>query len=207
MKEKTNEEQLILGQDTSFFEEVFKENLEERVILLNDEINESVIEKVVMNIIKFNREDKDLQISKRKPIKIYINSVGGGVFDGGAVVSAVEASRTPVQTIVLGYACSMGLQIFVSGHERIALGKNSTLLLHDGSLSIGTSNKKAKETIKFYDKMDERAKQLILSRTKMTEEEYDGLYGEEYWFFADEGKEKGFVDKIVGVDVDIDYIL
>ena len=60
--------------------------------------------------------------------------------------------------------------------------------------------------MKFFDSMEERTKQHVLERTKMTEEFYDKVYEQEFWFYADEAKELGVVDKIIGQDCTLDDI-
>lgn len=61
--------------------------------------------------------------------------------------------------------------------------------------------------MEFNKRTAERERQYILSRSKMTGEEYDSKLRVEYFMFADEAKEKGFVDFIVGEDCDIDAIV
>jgi ATP-dependent protease ClpP protease subunit len=61
--------------------------------------------------------------------------------------------------------------------------------------------------MKFFDCMEERTKEYVLERTKMTEEFYDKIYEQEYWMYADEAKDLGVVDKIIGVDCTFDDIL
>ena len=56
-------------------------------------------------------------------------------------------------------------------------------------------------------KLEERIKQYVLSRSTVTEEEYDSKYRVEWYMFADEAKENGFVDYIIGEDCDIDAIV
>jgi len=85
--------------------------------------------------------------------------------------------------------------------------KNSTFLQHEGELEISNSTSKFKNTINFYDNMEERFKQNVLKYTNMTEDYYDSIYTTEFWLYADEAKELGIVDKIIGVDCKIDEIL
>jgi ATP-dependent protease ClpP protease subunit len=74
---KLNEEmELSLGGKT-IFDEIFETNLKDRKIFLNQEIDETMVELVINNIIKWNKEDKGLAEKDRKPIRLYINSVGG----------------------------------------------------------------------------------------------------------------------------------
>ena len=58
----------LLVEDIPLEEEQIRENLEKRILVLNDEISVSILEKCSLYIIKWNTEDKDLPVEKRKPI-------------------------------------------------------------------------------------------------------------------------------------------
>lgn len=196
----------LLGGNDDLYTEIIKENLEQRILVLNDEINDAILENYILYIIKWNREDQDLPIEKRKPITIYINSPGGSSMDGFNLCDVIMQSKTPVRGICFALAASMGYHIYLACHDRIAW-KNSIFLQHDGEVCVSNSRSKAKDTMKFFDSMEERTKQYVLERTKMTEEFYDKIYEQEYWMYADEAKELGVVDKIIGLDCTLDDVL
>lgn len=198
----------VNGNDSSLYEEIIRENLEDRVLVLNQEITESIIEDYSLHILKWNRQDKCLPVENRKPITIYINSVGGSSIDGfGGLVDIILASKTKVIGVCLGMAASMAYHVYLACHERIAF-PHSILLQHDGEICVQNSTSKARQTMEFFNNMEKRVKEYVLSRTKMTEDFYDNIYDQEYWFYADSvGKELGCVDKIVGVDIELDEIL
>lgn len=197
----------ILGGTTSLYEDTIKENLAERKIILNEDVTADVVESIILQIIKYNKEDKGLPSENRKPIRLYINSGGGEVLSGFGVVSAIEGSITPVHGICLGYAASMSYNILISCHKRFAF-PNSVLLQHDGEIGVQNSSTKAKQTMKFFDEMEERTKRHVLKYTNMTQEFYDEIHDQEYWMYADtKGKELGCIDKIIGEDCTIDDIL
>lgn len=197
---------LLSSDSDDLYTELIKENLEQRILVFNEEVNECVLENYILYILKWNKEDKDIPIEKRHTITIYINSPGGNCIDGFNFVDAIISSKTPIRGVCFGLAASMGYHIFLACHERIAF-YNSILLQHDGNIRISNSTSKAKDTMKFFDSMEERTKAYVLSRTNMTEEFYDKIYNQEYYMYASEGKENGCVDKIIGEDCDIDYIL
>lgn len=194
------------GASDDLFVEMMRENLDKRTLIINDEINENVVEDYVLYILKWNKEDQNLPVENRQVITLYINSPGGNAFDGNSLVDVIQSSTTPVRAVCLGMAASMAFHIFIACQERIAF-KNSTLLMHDGSIQISNSTRKAQDTMKFFDELEERTKTHVLNCTKMTEEYYSSHYDQELYLFADQAKELGCVDKIVGEDVDLDYIL
>lgn len=197
MKEKLfDEEFLTLSELPAFEEYTFWENLKDRKIIINQSIDDSIIERAVMQILKFNEEDEGKDVAARKPIKLYINSDGGVVTTGMILCNVIENSKTPVYGIALR-AYSMAGLILLPCHKRMAY-PFATILLHDGSLGLVSSSKKAKETMKFYDDLEERTKKFILKYTNITEEKYKEKYGEEWFLFANEARELGIIDEIIG---------
>ena len=61
--------------------------------------------------------------------------------------------------------------------------------------------------MRFQQRVEGRIKQYVLSRSKVTSEEYDSNLRVEWYLFADEAKEKGFVDCIIGTDCELDEII
>ena len=169
----------------------------ERKIILNDNIDTSTINNVSHWINSWNDEDIDTPVNERKIIKIELTSNGGDVVSGLNICDVVEASKTPVEITTFACAASMGALILLSGHKRKAY-KNSIILIHDGSLALQGSSRKAKNTMDFYAKLDARVKEYILSRTNISEELYDSKADDEWYLFANEALELGIIDEIIG---------
>lgn len=184
----------------------YLKDLQQRKLFLNDDITSLTIESVVKHIMQFNKEDKGIDTDERQPILLYVSSNGGCVDAGFELVDVIQSSKTPVYTINLGFQYSMGFLIGLAGHKRFAT-KNAKFLMHDGSNFIYNSGAKAQDQMEFQRKVEARIKEYILSRSKLTSEEYDGKLRVEWYLFADEAKEKGFVDFIVGVDCDVDEVI
>ena len=98
-----------------------------REIIINQVIDETVVERVVVQIQNINRADDSTEQEfakaeitgfKREPITILCCSPGGSVDLAFSVVSAIEASKTPVITVGIGMALSGGFLILLSGHTR-----------------------------------------------------------------------------------------
>lgn len=198
----------LTGGSNDLYEEMIRENLDKRILVLNQEITESVLEDYILYILKWNYEDKEAGIpaDKRRVITIYVNSPGGSSMDGFSMVDVMLQSVTPIRTICFGLAASMGYHIMLAGHDRIAFS-NSIFLQHDGEVAVQNSTSKARDTMRFFENMGKRTKDYVLNRTKMSEEFYDKVYDQEYWFYADEAKELGCIDKIIGEDISFNEIL
>ncbi len=156
---------------------------------------------IMSEILLFNEEDAGVPVEERKPIKLYISSNGGNVDDGYQLIDVIENSVTPVYTINTGCAYSMAFLIAISGHKRFAT-KHSTFLMHDGTNFVIDSGAKAQDRMDFVKRVDKMTRDFVLSHGSISEEEYDEKLRIEWYMFADEAKELGFVDCIIGEDCD-----
>lgn len=184
----------------------YLKDLKQRKLIINTEIEQGTIAEAVRHILQFNADDKGKEPQDRQPILLYLVSNGGDVDAGFELIDAIINSKTPVYTINLGYQYSMGFLIGLAGHKRYA-SQNAKYLMHDGSNFIYNSGAKAQDQMAFNKKVEERVKNYILAHSKLTSKEYDSKLRVEWYLFADEAKEKGFVDYIIGVDCDIDEVI
>lgn len=188
-------------------EELFYlQDLKQRKLFLNVDIDQFAIADIVKHILQINKEDEGIPTERRRPILVYITSNGGEVDSGFELIDVITSSKTPVYTINLGYQYSMGFLIGLAGHKRFAT-QNAKFLMHDGSNFVWDSGMKAQDRMDFQRKIEGRIKQYVLSRSNVTEEEYDSKLRVEWYMFADEAKEKGFVDYIIGEDCDMSEII
>jgi len=184
-------------------DEQFQTLLDERKILINEDIDAWVINDIVANIIKWNKEDKDVPVEDRKKIILYINTYGGSVSDGFSLIDTIILSKTPVVTVNIGCEYSMGFLIGLAGHTRLTL-PSSTFLLHDGSTGVINSMSKVSDTAKFYKQMEEQIKEYVLSHSSLSSKMYNSKYGNEWYMYPTEAMKYSFVDRVV---TDIDEIL
>ncbi|AZV43713.1 aTP-dependent Clp protease proteolytic subunit 1 [Peribacillus asahii] len=173
--------------------------LKERKIAFNQEVDSSIIDRIVSWIELWNAQDDKAGLvgDDRPQITIEITSGGGDVITGFAAIDAIQKSKTKVVTKGIGLCASMGALLLMSGHQRIAY-PNTVILIHDGSMAVSSTSKKAKNTMNFYDRLDERIKNFILANTKISAELYEEKEDEEWYMFADqEGIELGIVNEII----------
>ena len=164
----------------------------------------SMVSKIVELIMAFNRADQGIPTDKRKPIRLYINSPGGELTEGFALISAIESSKTPVWTINVGQWCSMAFLIGIAGHKRFSL-PHMTFLMHEGTSGAYGAATKVKEQIDFERRFEEEVvKKHVLAHGTMSEEYYDSLERVEFFMLPEDALKHGFIDEIV---IDIDDIL
>ena len=117
-----------------------KPNPMERKLYLKENVDEKSVMPLIEAIHRINDDDaekeKEYNGWEREPIQLYIYTYGGVCYAGFALIDAIRASKTPVHTIVLGTAMSMGIFVFNAGHKRL-IGEHATLMYHDVSISTG----------------------------------------------------------------------
>lgn len=187
-------------------EGIIKDFFDKRKIIINQDISDMLLENVVMAIMKWNFEDKNMPIVARKKIYIFINSDGGDVVFGTQILNAIKCSKTPIVTVGMGKCSSMASYILVAGHERYCF-PNTVVLLHDGTTGYMSSGNKGKDIQKFLDSLDEIVNNFMVDNSKMTMEFLEEIKDREYYMFGIEAKERGLVDGIVGTDIDMDDLL
>lgn len=193
--------------ENGMVDELFRlQDLKRRKLFLKEDISQFSVSEIVRHILQYNAEDKGIEPENRTPILLYLVSRGGEIDAGFELIDVIQSSKTPVYTINTGYQYSMGFLIGLAGHKRFATS-NAKFLLHDGASFVYNSTTKVKDQMKFQEEEEERLKQYILSRSKITSEEYDANLRVEWYLYADTAKEKGFVDYIIGQDCDIDSVV
>ena len=159
---------------------------------------------LVEQIFEYNRYDEEIPTEERKPIRLYINSPGGNILEGLALISAIELSKTPIYTVNVGSWSSMAFLIGISGHKRFSL-PNMTFLMHDGSTFTFGSANKVQDRIDFEKRLEQEViKQHVLKHSKMDPVDYDALARVELYLLPEDALKRGFIDEIV---TDIDTIL
>ena len=197
------EKQLNLTYDDA----LIMEDIEQRKLYLNTCIDETAITHLAYYILRYNAMDKDIPIDKRKPITLYINSVGGSVSDGWGLIDAIITSKTPVYTVNLALCASMAFLVYIAGHKRFSM-PHAEFLMHDGMSGVIDSTAKARDRMDFEtNQLEVMTKEFVLKYTKISDDVYEKQYRREWWFLPEEGQEIGAVDKIISKDCDIDQII
>ena len=102
-----------------------------REVFLTGIVDAVSMDALAKQLIYLSREEPDREIT------LYINSPGGDVQSGLAVYDIIKMMKTPVRTVCLGSACSMGAILFLAGTKREML-PNSRIMIHDPSHGGGS---------------------------------------------------------------------
>ncbi|MDR1648912.1 MAG: ATP-dependent Clp endopeptidase proteolytic subunit ClpP [Synergistaceae bacterium] len=105
--------------------DIYSRLLKDRIVFLGTEVNDDIANVIVAQLLFLESEDPE------KDIHLYINSPGGSVTAGLAIYDTMQYIKSPVSTICLGLAASMGAVLLAGGAKgkRIAL-PNAEILIH-----------------------------------------------------------------------------
>ena len=112
--------------------DIFSRLLKDRIIFLSEDVNHVTASLVIAQMLFLESEDPD------KEIFFYINSPGGSITDGMAIVDTMNYIKCPVSTMCVGLAASMGAVLLACGEKgkRFAT-PNSEILIHQPLIGGG----------------------------------------------------------------------
>lgn len=175
-----------------------------RILTLDGEITDWDYS-IVKSIIQINMADNGIDVDKRKPIILLINSNGGLLDITNSILDTIEISKTPVWTVNMGNALSGGCMIFLAGERRFTTS-NSWAMAHAGSGGIQGNYSETKEAQKVWDAQVKRMGEYIMGRTGMDTKTYNKYKNKDWYLNADQQLDFGFaterlesIDQIIGV--------
>lgn len=175
----------------------YYKRLNRREILINQEIDDGIVE-WTQEIIEWNREDNGIDVSKRTPIKIFINSNGGSLNAIMELITLCNLSKTPVIAIGMGKCYSAGglLLMGVPKGNRYILSTTEALV-HDGSTGSMGDTGKVLDDLEYTKKTEESTKKFILDHTNISSELYDKNYRRNWWLDSNEIIQYGLADHVI----------
>ncbi|MBG9941181.1 ATP-dependent Clp endopeptidase proteolytic subunit ClpP [Brevibacillus formosus] len=185
----------VVVEQTSYGErsyDIYSRLLKDRIIFLGSAIDDQVANAVVAQLLFLAAEDP------KKDIHLYINSPGGSVTAGMAIIDTMSFIAPDVSTICTGMAASMGAMLLVAGApgKRYAL-PNAEVMLHQpwgGSQGQASDIKIAADRIIRHRNM---LYTIIAERTGKTVEQIEKDADRDYFLTATEALEYGLIDKVI----------
>ncbi len=172
--------------------DIYSMLLESRIIFVGSGIDDDVANSVVAQLLFLAQEDS------QKDIVMYVNSPGGSVHSGLAIIDTMNHIKPDVATIAVGTAASMGTMILTNGKKgkRFAL-KNSTIHIHQ---PLGGAEGQASDiaiTAKEILRIKELLKNMLVEQTGQTGEKIDKDMDRDFYMTAEEAKTYGIIDKVI----------
>ena len=172
--------------------DIFSRLLNDRIILLNEEVNSASAGVVVAQLLYLEGQDPE------KDISLYINSHGGVITDGMAIYDTMQYIKCDVSTICLGMAASMGAFLLAAGTKgkRFAL-PNSEIMIHQpsgGAQGQATDiSIHANHILRVKDKLN----QILSERTGQPLDVVKRDTERDNFMTAQEALEYGLIDKVI----------
>ncbi|MCQ2465176.1 MAG: ATP-dependent Clp endopeptidase proteolytic subunit ClpP [Oscillospiraceae bacterium] len=174
--------------------DIFSRLLNDRIIMLSEEVNDTTASLVVAQLLYLESQDPE------KDISLYINSPGGSITAGMAIVDTMNYIKCDVSTICIGMAASMGAFILSCGQKgkRYAL-PNSEVMIHQPLGGIGghtqaTDMKIHTERIL---KMKDKLNSMLAENTGQPLETIQNDTERDNFMSAEDACAYGLIDKVV----------
>lgn len=180
---------------------------EQRNVWFNNDVDDEFLNQVLMNLIKWESQDLGISIEDRMPINFFINSNGGDITTGFAIINFIQQMQTPVNMIV-SKAYSMATAILLSVPlENRYMFEDATILIHEGSMELGGGLRKVTSTMKFMNEVSKRYDNMIINNTNISKDKLRKKKGDEWFIFAEKAKKLGLVGAIIGKDIMLQDII
>lgn len=172
--------------------DIYSRLLNERIIFLGGPIDDHVANLIIAQLLYLNHADP------KKDISLYVNSPGGSVTAGLAIIDTMNFIKCDVSTICVGIAASMGALILSSGQKgkRFTL-PNSEVMIHqvmggtEGQASDIAIN--AKHILRTKDNLNK----ILAANTNKKVDQVEKDSDRDYWMTSDEAKKYGIIDEII----------
>lgn len=175
--------------------DIFSRLLKDRIIFLGEEVTAASANVVIAQLFFLESEDPD------KEIYLYINSPGGSITAGMAIVDTMNYIKCPVTTICVGMAASMGAVLLASGEKgkRFAT-PNAEILIHQPLIAGGGISGQATEIKIHADHMvktREKLNKLLSDRTGQSLETIEKDTERDNYMTAEQALAYGLIDGIM----------
>jgi len=171
--------------------DIYSRLLKERIIFLGGPIDDDVANLVIAQLLFLEAEDP------KKDISLYVNSPGGHVHSGLAIVDAMNHIKPDVSTVCVGMAASMGSVILASGKKgkRFAL-PNAEVMIHQPHGGAEGQASDIEITARHILATRERLNKILAKTTGQSLEKIAKDVDRDFFMTAEEAKKYGVVDQV-----------
>ena len=173
--------------------DIFSRLLKERIVFLNGPVDDGVSALVCAQLLFLESENP------KKEISMYINSPGGMVTAGLAIYDTMQYIKSPVSTVCMGLAASMGSFLLAAGEkgQRVAL-PNARIMVHQPSGGFSGQASDIERHAEDILKMKRKLNEIYAKHTGQPVEVIEKTLDRDYFMSSDEAKAFGIVDHVYG---------
>jgi ATP-dependent Clp protease protease subunit len=171
--------------------DIFSRLLKERIIFLNGPVEDGMSALICAQLLFLESENP------KKEIAMYINSPGGVVTSGLAIYDTMQYIRSPVSTVCMGMAASMGSFLLMAGEKgsRIAL-PNARIMVHQPSGGFSGQASDIERHAQDIIKTKRRLNEIYAKHSGQPVEEIERVLDRDHFMTADEAKDWGLIDHV-----------
>jgi ATP-dependent Clp protease protease subunit len=171
--------------------DIYSRLLRERIVFLGGPIDDDVANLIISQLLFLESEDP------KKDIYLYVNSPGGHVHSGLAIVDAMNHVKPDVSTVAVGMAASMGSIILASGAKgkRFAL-PNADIMIHQPHGGAEGQASDIEISARRILSLRERLNKILAKTSGQTLEKIERDVDRDFFMTADEAKKYGIVDQV-----------
>lgn len=172
--------------------DIYSRLLKERIVFMGDQVTSETANLVVAQLLFLANEDS------KRDIKLYINSPGGSVYDGLAIIDTMNYIAPDVQTIGIGLQASMGAMLLACGAKgKRFLLPNARVMIHQPS--SGTEGKITDQEIALKEGVTVKKVlvEMMAARTGKSVKQVEKDMDRDNWMSAEEAREYGIVDEVL----------
>ncbi len=172
--------------------DIYSRLLKERIVFLTGEVNDEVASLICAQLLFLEAENPDKEIS------FYINSPGGVVTSGLAILDTMNYIKCPVSTVCMGQACSMGSLLLTCGEKgrRFAL-PNARVMIHQPSGGFQGQATDMEIHVKEILAIKKRLNQIYVEQTGKPLPEIEEAMERDNFMTAEEALKFGLIDAVI----------
>lgn len=172
--------------------DIYSRLLKDNIIFIGGAIDDHTANLIIAQLLFLQSEDP------KKEISIYVNSPGGMVTAGLAIIDTMKHVKNPISTVCVGMAASMGAVILSSGDKgKRYILPNSEVMIHQ---PLGGAEGQASDieiTAKHILAIRDRLNKMLAENTGKTLKEIEKDVDRDFFMTADESVKYGIVDKVI----------
>ncbi len=171
--------------------DIYSRLLKERIIFLSGAIDDNVANIIIAQLLFLESEDP------KKDVTLYVNSPGGQVQAGLAIIDAMHHIKPDVATVCVGMAASMGAVILSQGKKgkRFAL-PNAEVMIHQPLTGVEGQASDIEIAARHVLRLKEKLIKMIADATGQDFKKVEKDKDRDYWMSAEEAKKYGIIDQV-----------